>query len=192
MRTLAWAVAAAVAFAMPAFAQVLYKWTDAEGKVQYSDQPPKSFKGPVTRIEPDAVAAPKVAAPRPPEKALPDGVKPPEPVDLARERRERRERLQAKLDEARARVEAASKALEEGRDRRDGDQQFIQQRVKDPNGRVNCRKVKDAATGKEVLICGTPVLNEQYFDRVAQLEAELKAAEESLTEAERAYRRGVD
>lgn len=192
MRTLAWAVAAALAFAAPAIAQVLYKWTDANGKVQYSDQPPKNFKGPVTRLEPDAVAAPKAAAPKAPERALPDGVKPPEPVDIARERRERRERLQAKLDEARTRVEEARKALDEGRDRRDGDQQFIQQRVKDPGGRVNCRKVKDVATGKEVLVCGTPVLKEEYFDRVAQLEAALKAAEESLAEAETAYRRGVD
>jgi len=97
-----------------------------------------------------------------------------------------------RLDQARERVEAARKALDEGRDPREGEQQFIQQRVKDPGTRVNCRKVKDVATGKEALVCGTPVLKEDYFDRIAQLEAALKAAEDSLADAETAYRKGVD
>ena len=183
-------LAVALAVAGPASGQVLYKWTDANGRVQYSDKPPKDFKGPVTRIEgelptqvpllPKAVdGRPAQAAPAPPAQ------------DVARQRRERREQLHARLEGARAKADAARKALDEGREIREGDHQFVQQRVKDAGTRVNCRKVKDSA-GKEALVCGTPVPNVDYQQRVERLETELKAAEDALAEAEAAYRRGVD
>ena len=56
------------AFAGAASAQVLYKWTDADGKTQYSDRPPKNFNGTVTRMEPDVQPTP-VAPYKAPDKA---------------------------------------------------------------------------------------------------------------------------
>lgn len=43
-----------------------------------------------------------------------------------------------------------------------------------------------------MLNCPTRVPNDAYYERQKKLEEELKAAEEELAEAERAYRRGTD
>jgi len=70
-------LAAALALCGPAFAQTLYKLVDKNGKVTYSESPPKEFDGTVTRmdIDPkantatlpkgDALKAPPVAAESP-------------------------------------------------------------------------------------------------------------------------------
>ena len=56
----------------PAAAQTMYRWTDAQGRVQYSDRLPKDFKGEVTRIEADAQPPPAAPIARPaPAKAEP-------------------------------------------------------------------------------------------------------------------------
>lgn len=57
--------------------------------------------------------------------------------------------------------------------------------------RSNCRSVK-TTDGKTVLICPTVVPNEEHYQRVTQLEAEVHLAEQAVEDAERAYRRGVD
>lgn len=186
-----------------AAAQVLYKWVDADGKTQYSDKPPKNFKGTVTRIEPEP--APLNAVPLLPKPvAAPAKAGTPGPVDLARERRERREALQARVDAAQAKVDAAKKALETGSESSESDRQAIQQNITPPNsgkgigggmhgmtGRGNCRKVKDAA-GREALVCSSALLTEEYRERVTKLEESLAKAEEELARAEDDYRRGVD
>jgi hypothetical protein len=46
--------------------------------------------------------------------------------------------------------------------------------------------------GRAIWNCPRPIPNEAYFDRQKQLEEAVKKAEEEVTEAERAYRRGVD
>jgi len=53
------AFACSLLLAMPAVGQV-YKWTDAQGKVHYSDQPPPEVKQPVT-VKPRSPSAPTAA-----------------------------------------------------------------------------------------------------------------------------------
>ena len=50
------AIALAIAVA-PAGAQTLYKWVDDSGKTQYSDKPPKAFKGQFGTIDAGVVFA---------------------------------------------------------------------------------------------------------------------------------------
>ena len=199
-------------------AQVLYKWTDAQGKVQYSDQPPKNFNGPVTRIDSDVQPAPPPQAPK--SAPLADA----KPSDdtlagMAARKREIRERLSANVESARARVEAARKALEQAKETPgDDDRQIIQQRVEGrdnrgtPQGlpnpdttqarttgggmhgmtaRSNCRAAK-AADGKTITICPSSVLKPEYFERIEKLEEALRKAEAELELAQEIYRRNVD
>lgn len=181
--------------AAPAGAQVLYKWVDANGRVVYSDRlPPKGFIGKVERIEPDAPATPVEAAP--PVVPRPAAETAKAPPDMATQRRATRVRLQANLDAARERVEAARKALTEGSDPQSDDRRIIQQRVDGTTPttttlRNNCRTTR-GADGKDSVMCPTALLNEEYFARVEQLEEALRKAEEDLSAAELAYRRGVD
>ena len=206
-----------------AVAQTFYKWIDAAGKVQYSDRPPKDFKGAVERIEVEPSAPPRVVAPAivPPKaetRGADEGGKAEAPVDLVTKRRALRAKLQADVDAARERVDAARKALEEGSEPQPEERQAIQQRLDKagntgPNtslanadatqnrvvgggmhgmaARSNCRSTKDAR-GKVAVICPTMVLKEEYFSRQEKLEEALRKAEEELAAAEEAYRRGVD
>ena len=198
MRASALLVAALLAFTAEAPAQTLYKWTDAQGRVQYSDQPPKNFKGEVVRIEPDAAPTPAAVAPKPP---LPVAKEPAaktsqEPVaDIAAKRRALREKLAADVERARAKVEAARAALDNAGGPGVDERQVVQQRFAQGKGpaqpRSNCREVvgKD---GKKALMCPALVPGEPYYERIRNLEEALKRAEEELEVAERAYRRGVD
>lgn len=211
----------AVTTACIAHAQVLYKWTDAQGKVQYSDQPPKNFDGPITRIEPDT---PATAAPPP----TPPAVVPKAPsatpghdgmVEMAARKREIREALSANVERARVKVEAARKALDEAKAApADDERQVIQQRVATtgnfgtaqnvPNVdvprsrataggmhgmavRTNCRSAP-GADGKAATVCPTTVLRPEYFERIEKLEEALRVAEEELAVAQRVYARNVD
>ena len=213
----AFACLLAATASLPGAAQVVYKWIDATGKVQYSDQPPKDFKGEVTRMEREpAQATIPLDAVKPVKPALADGVKAPDP---GRERRERREKLQARIDAARAKVDAARSALDAGRESTEEDRRVIQQRVPPQPGmsgaqqiavnpdptqgqtlgggmhgmtpRANCR-VAQGADGRPTTLCAASLLGQDYFDRVERLEAALAQAEEELDAAEKAYRRGVD
>ncbi|HUP30418.1 MAG TPA: DUF4124 domain-containing protein [Usitatibacter sp.] len=211
-------VAAALLAALAAHAQVLYKWTGADGKTQYSDQPPKGFAGVVTRIEPDIPATPAAAAPK---AAAAREEKPAEEtiVDLAAKRRQTRETLRANVERARARVEAARDALKEAQDvPGNDDRQIIQQRVANrgntgtaqnvPNrdtpqartsgggmhgmsARANCRNAP-GADGKVQAVCPTAMLRPEYFERLERLEEALKKAEADLELAQETYRRNVD
>lgn len=194
----AWLAIAALACAgLPAPAQVLYKWIDAQGKVQYSDQPPKNFKGEVTRIEPDAQPA-RPAAPVPnPQPAPAREAKAEEKAkdDVATRRRLQRERLAADVARARAKLEAARAALDNAGSPTVDERQVVQQHyargTQPATPRSNCREVT-RADGKKGLMCPALVPNEGYYERVRALEADVERAERELEEAERAYRRGVD
>ena len=203
---------ACIALAGSAAAQVLYKWVDAQGRIQYSDKPPKDFKGEVTRIEPDAFP-PAVARPLPqPSVQGQDGK-----VDINAQRRATRERLAANIERARDKRDVAKKALDDAAPT-DDERQVIQQRVSRggnakpqpipnrdatqarPTGggmhgmsadRTNCRET--VSNGRKAVVCPTSIPGgEAYRERIKRLEEELAAAEEELAAAETAYRRGVD
>ena len=201
-RGVALALLLAVAAMMPAGAQPLYKWVDDNGKTQYSDRPPKGFKGEVTRIEPETekTSLPPVpaAAPAPgmPPAAAEKARAAPEHIDVAAKRRATRLRLEADLARAREKVDAAKKALALSDTPEPEERQTIQQRgatggMHGMTQRPNCR-VETAASGKKVTMCPTSVPTTEYHDRVARLEEDLRKAEEELAAAELAWRRGVD
>jgi Domain of unknown function (DUF4124) len=212
-------LAAVLAFACAgAAAQVLYKWIDSDGKVQYSDRPPKNFSGAVTRIEPDEQPMPFVPAPGKPragaKAALEHGEEAVAGPDPAAARREVRRKLEADVAAARQKLEGAKAALEASSSPQDDERQVIQQKVDRANpapgggsastggmqgsggmlggaARSNCRTAR-SSDGKVVTTCATSVPNDAYYDRIKGLEDAVKAAEEELAVAEQAYRRGVD
>jgi hypothetical protein len=184
---------------LPTAAQVLYKWVDESGKTQYSDRPPKNFKGELIRIETEVdkttlpPAQPPTSVPAagtPAAKAVPAA-----PADdIAAKRRATRARLEDQLTKAREKVDAAKKALAQAENPEPEDRQVIQQRASGGmhgmTARSNCRV---EGTGKtKTLMCPTMVPTEEYRDRVARLEEDLRKAEEDLATAEQAWRRGVD
>lgn len=196
----------AIALALCAFAgaaegQVLYKWTDADGKTQYSDRPPKNFTGTVTRLEPDIQPTPTAPYKAPAAPAAQKSSDPPvvTPPDRATTRRTTRNALEKRLVEARANLEKARKALESGESPEPEEQQVVQQQQKPGQGgmhglsgqRSTCRPAKDVA-GKAIVLCNATMPNEQYFERQAKLEEAVKQAEQELADAQEAWRRGVD
>lgn len=195
---LACGAVAIAGFAVPAAQADVFTWTDAKGHVQYSDHPPKDFKGPVKKLDVDDATVVPLSPPKAPTKieATPSGKS-----DIATKRRAVREHLQANLDAAREKLSAARKALTEGQDVQPGEHQIVQRPAADPKAlpvpgivpsasRSNCREVE--RNGKKVGVCPVSMPTEHYFDRVAALEQAVKDAEEEVTVAERAYRRGVD
>ena len=173
--------------------RILYRWTDAEGRVQYADKPPAGFKGEVTKVEVDLEANTRPAQTPKPQRIAPDvlrDVTPPS-ADVAKARREKRAKLEAALRKAQDNVAAAKAALEDGGEPQEGEQQVVQRRyAKAQASKSNCRTVKEGT--KTNVICPALVPNEQYYDRVRSLEESLKKAEAELADAEAAYRRGVD
>lgn len=203
MRTFTHALLAALLSSLGLAASAdIYTWTDANGRVQYSDHPPKDFKGVVKRIEPDEKPPPSVAVPKAaPVKADAAPVAPLK-KDMAGKRREERERLDEALNAARERLAQARKALAESQEPQAEEHQIVMR----PGGaagsvpmpgvvpaasRSNCRNQVDSK-GRKTTFCPVSMPTEAYFDRIARLEAAVKAAEEELATAERAYRRGVD
>lgn len=189
--------AVAAALALPAVAQVLYRWIDAQGKTQYSDKPPKGFKGEVTRIETDVEKStlPSAAPPVPAnakENAKPARLN----EDIAAKRRATRAQLEQRLASARANVDAAKKALSDSETPQDDERQVVQQRrvtggMHGMAPRSNCR-TEVGKDGKKHQMCPVQVPTTEYHERVAGLEANLRKAEQELADAEEAWRRGVD
>ena len=195
------ALVALLFLAPAAQAQVLFKWTDAQGQTHYGDRVPKGFAGKVERIEPPEPVDPPVPRAAPadaPPKAVPrPEVKKAEPVvDIGKRRRETRERLRADVESAEARLEQAKALREAGDGTRDDERQVIQQAANRPGalpaaGRSNCR-VMVGADGKSALMCPAVIPNEAYYDRIKGLDEAVKQAERDLDRAKEAYRRGVD
>lgn len=184
-------------FVSPALGQTMYKWTDAQGRIQYSDRPPKDFKGEVTRIESDA-QPPQAPAwvPRAAPPAAQEGKQLEKaPGDMNSRRRALREKLAADVTRARERLEAAKKALDEAEGPGVGERQVVQQRfargTQPATPRSNCREVV-ASDGKKQLMCPALVPGEGYYDRIRALEEAVARAEEELAVAERAFRQGAD
>jgi hypothetical protein len=178
---------------MAAAQQTLYKWIDKDGKTQYGDHVPKGFTGPVTRIEIDVDATPRAPDKTEPRaKALPVEESKPAGVDIAKQRRDLRAKLAAQVTLARDRLDAAKAALEQGGDPQDSERQVIQQRFAQAQpGRSNCRAVT-GADGKKGAMCPALIPSDAYYERQKQLEDAVKEAQDALSAAEEAYRRGVD
>jgi pyruvate/2-oxoglutarate dehydrogenase complex dihydrolipoamide acyltransferase (E2) component len=166
-----------------AHGQVLYKWVDEDGKTQYSDTPPKNPKGPVTRIEPDVAPTVPPPAPKPAAAAAPKAEAPADVPDLAAQRRAKRAALDARRAEARAKVDAAKKALAEASGPEPDERQVIQQEMKKGQGgmhglstaRSNCRTVQK--DGKPAVICPAVFATDAYYERMARLEVDLRQAQ---------------
>lgn len=150
-------LAACFALAATAAAQTLYKLTDRNGKVTYSEKPPKDFDGKVEalRIDPKANTAtlPKPGAASRPETESEKILRRPSPGAGAEE----------KVAAARAKVAAAKKALQDALD--------------------NPKEGEIERMGK--VGGGTrPVQSEDYQKRLASLEENVRKAEEELRVAE--------
>lgn len=173
--------------------RTLYRWTDAQGRVQYADKPPAGFKGEVTKVEVDLDANVRPSAPAKTQRIAPDVLRDvtPAPPDIAKARREKRAKLEAALRQAEDKVAAAKAALESGGAPNEDEQQVVQRRyAKAQASKSNCRTVKEG--DKTSIVCPSLVPNEQYYDRQRGLEDALRKAQEELADAEAAYRRGVD
>ena len=184
-------VALVALLAAPAFAQVLFKLVDRQGRVLYADKVPKDFDGTVTRLEsePASNVLPSSRPGESPPRASP-------PAGIGEDRRRAREDLGKKLRDAQDRAEAARKAKAEGSDPLPDELQTIQHRhpplrsgQQPPN--PNCFVAKDAS-GAASLNCPSRVPHDAYYERQKKLDEELRTAEEELENAERAYRRGTD
>lgn len=199
--------------AAPAGAVTFYKWTDDRGQVHYGDTPPKAFASGAQRIDVDTTP-PAATQPRPPVAPIVQPSAVPEPPavtpDLLTQRRLTRARLEKNLEDARARLDLARKALAEAASPQEGEQQVVQgQPLPDtsgttlfgtpnppvvPNagtGRANCTAIKNP-TGKTVVVCPHLTPSESYYERIDRMQAEVRLAEQAVEEAELAYRRGVD
>jgi hypothetical protein len=200
-----WLLVAIALAAASASAQVLYKWTDKDGKVQYADKPPTLFDGPVTKIEidvqPDATARARAR----------EG---PESSQIAAKRRAIRTQLAAEVARTRDRLEAARTALAMADSPREDERQVAQQRLdqarptpgadsRSTGGmlgmggmlggaeRSNCR-VEQQQDGRKVTTCPTYVPGDAYYERIRELEEAVRRAQADVDAAEEAYRRGVD
>jgi hypothetical protein len=189
-------------FALAAHADV-YTWTDANGRVQYSDQPPKNFSGVVKRVEMDEKPSVPAALPQAKvKKEEPAAAAPPAAKDMATRRRDERERLGDQLAAAREKLAEARKALAQNQEPEAEERQIVLRPgaapgalpmpgIISPATRSNCRE-QVSNDGKKSIFCPVSMPNDAYFERIAKLEAAVKSAEEEVTTAERAYRRGVD
>ena len=193
-RALLAAAALAAAIAAHAETKTFYRWTDAQGRIQYSDKPPTGFKGEVTTFEVDfdATKARTPAAPRAP--AIPADVMrdvaPPAP-DMNKSRRDSRAKLEESLRKAQAKVAAARAALESGGDLKEDERQVVQRKyAKAQPDKANCRPTNDGTKG--AVMCPSIVPGEPYYERQRALEEALRQAEQELAAAETAYGRGMN
>src|SRR5258706_1287173 len=153
---------ALIAVSPVATAQALYKYTDKDGKVTYSDKAPKPGEK-AELVKSDSNVNVMTA---PSNKV--DGVKQSlQDVNArAAARAALRDKMKADVDAARSQLEQAQKALEDGREAAPEERQIVVR--------------KD----------GNSVLRQpEYYDRIAALEAAVKQAEENLAKAEEKFNR---
>ena len=132
-------------------AQTLYKLIGKDGKVTYSEKPPKDFDGKVIRMDID---------PKANTATLPEASRLREGSEASKSAAARDDQLKA----ARARVDAARKALEEAR-ANPGEADIARMGIKGGGTR--------------------PVPTEDYQRRLEQFERDVKDAEDALQKLER-------
>ena len=165
------AIGLALLAASPGYAQALWKYTDKDGKVTYSDKAPK--KGENAQPVNSDPAANVIDAP----KNAPQGVsqKTPEMKIRDDERDKQRSRLLNAVDLAKTELATAQAALEAGREPLQSEIQIVVGRG--PAG---------APTGTNQVI-----RKQEYYARIAALEEAVKKAEEKVETAERDLRRNA-
>ena len=154
--------------ALSASAQELWKYTDKNGKVTYSD------KAPMNGEKAERVNADTTGTVIPAAKNLLEG-KPQGSAAInlrASEREAERDSYRKKMEAARDELEQAKKALEIGQEPTQEERQIVVGRNKDgqPTG-VNAVNRKP-----------------EYFERIAGLEAAIRRAEEKVATAEKDFR----
>ena len=147
-------------------AQALWKYTDKDGKVTYSDKPPA--KGENAQLVNNDPAANIIDAPKNAQQAAPEKAQDPKARGVDRDQ------LRDAMVAARADLESARSALENGREPLPNEVQIVVGRS--PTG---------APTGANV-----SNRKPEYYARITSLEEAVKKAEEKVEIAERNYRRG--
>ena len=190
-RIAALAVLLLACLAAQADVRTLYRWTDAQGRIQYSDKPPPAnFKGEVTRMDVDTEMNARDAQPPSAPRVAPEVLKDVTP-DRAQDLRDKRAKLLEARRVAEKKVADARAALSQGGEPKDDELGIVQRHyAKSQPDKGNCRTVTEG--GKKTFMCPGMAPNEQYYERQKSLEDALKQAEEELAQAERDYRRGVD
>jgi len=188
---------AAFVFLVPVqlYAQTLYKFLDKDGKVIYSDKPPK--EGPSTKIEIDQNVNPmRGPAPAAEKGKVTSNVKMEARIAL-------RDKLRAAIDAAEANLATAKKMLEDGLAPHDDEWQptfSMPDNGGKPNsagvitgrgGRVACGKVKNPDGSVRVACPALMVPSETYHDRIKELEEAVARAESELLAAQLDYRRNA-
>lgn len=156
----------AVFAASLADAQQLWKYVDKDGKVTYSDKPPrKDEKAEEVKNDPKAnvIESHKVPAAAPAKGTAGSAATP--------DRAKARDDAMKNVDAARASLDAAKKALEAGKEPQAGETQII---------------VGRTGEGKPTGI-NSVMRKPEYYERVKALEDAVTAAEKNLEEAEKAY-----
>jgi hypothetical protein len=152
-------------------AQGLWKYTDKDGKVTYSDKPPK--KGETAQL---VTADPSANIIDAPTKAGEGNTRRSEERESKGRKNERdraNENLRAALEAAKAELDAAKAALESGKDPLPSETQIIVGRNKagDPTGANSIMR------------------KPEYYSRIAALEEAVKKAEEKVDTAEKNFRK---
>ncbi|MEP7156864.1 MAG: DUF4124 domain-containing protein [Betaproteobacteria bacterium] len=150
-------------------AQQLWKYTDKDGKVTYSDKAPKKGET-ATPVTSDS-STNMIEAPKNLRQGVPQKLQ--DVKDRANEKEAQRAKLRAAVDAAKEQLAAAKSMLDEGREPQEGEVQIV----------VGRSKVGGAPTGKN-----SQLRKPEYYTRVAALEEAVKKAEEKLVVAERIYR----
>ncbi len=195
--SIGFAFIAALLASAAAEAVTLYKLVDSKGRVMYAETPPSDFNGKVIPL--DIAIDTNAIAPNPPKAVAADKVEvnaqAPEP-DYLTKRRATRSSLEARLKQARDKLENAKLALANATMEEDEFQAILKPVSKSPGGasgadtRMDCKNVE--RKGRMVRACGTVVPNEKFVEKMSALEAAVKMAEEEVAEAEIGWRRGVD
>ena len=164
-------------------AQVLYKYTDANGKITYSDRAPKVGEK-AERITADTTTNVINSPAGVRGGATVNGKEvSADPSVRAKERAALRDKLKAAVDDAQANLDSAKKALDSGQAPLDGEQRIV---VKNTTIKGKDGNPINVPTGQNAVL-----RNDAYSERIASLEAAVKAAEEKLEQAQTNYRRGA-
>lgn len=168
-RLRALSLACLACFAFSANAQDLWKYTDKNGKVTYSDKAPIDGEKAV-RVTTDTTGTVIFGGVK---NAVEGKAQGSTAVNArASERETLREDFRKKLDAARQELEDAKKALESEREPKEEERQIVVGRGKDgkPTG------------------ANTSMRKPEFYERIAGLEAAVKKAEEKVSAAEKDFR----
>ncbi len=150
-------------------AQELWKYTDKDGKVTYSDKAPK--KGETAQLVPNDAAANVMEAPKNLRQGVPQKLQDVKARATARETK--RDNLRDAVEAAKADLAQAKAALEKGREPLPDEVQIT---------------VGRSPTGAPIG-ANSQMRKPEYYTRIAALEEAVKNAETKVEDAERTLRR---